>query len=68
MSLSNWTHAICPSCFAERRPGASPVVVVDKVGEPCCYCGALTGAGIYYRSDPGETLCHGEGSVHEGGE
>jgi hypothetical protein len=40
---------VCNTCFAERNPGRTPVRLRDPNVERCCYCGAITEAGIYVR-------------------
>lgn len=48
----SWTQPCCPDCYGRTSPGQAPATLNDRVGETCCYCGHLTGAGIYVRVDP----------------
>lgn len=56
-----WTHALCVACWPDRHP-AEPVPETGRTLRlvPCCFCGNLTGDGIFEREDPALTLCGGE--------
>lgn len=61
--MSEWTHAICDTCWANpavRRPNWVPVDLVTRMNNPppdtCCYCGGVTN-GIYVRQDPKTMTC-----------
>jgi hypothetical protein len=59
--VSVWTHAICRECYAKEEPGREPIRVLEEDQEPddCCFCGAVTVEGIFYRADPLRTQCAG---------
>ena len=51
---SKWTHLICTTDWNRLNPlkKVHENYGADNEPEPCCWCGALTGNGIYYRLDP----------------
>jgi hypothetical protein len=51
---STRTHAACAACYGVLEPGRKPYQLAEDVREPetCCFCGAQTAEGIYYRADP----------------
>ena len=49
---SKWTHSICMDCYEREEPDRSPTVMFPPDDEICCFCGARTDDGIYYRKDP----------------
>ena len=59
---SPWTHAICVDCYRRHEPGRQPMRMRPEYvrSEVCCFCGELTGDGIYYRADPMTAICKGE--------
>ena len=62
--MSRWTHRLCRTCYAARRPGREPHIIKDMVDGFCCAC-AGPAPGLWYRDAPGEqylycTLAHGE--------
>ena len=44
-------HVICAACYSEREPGREPIRVRDDAEDTCCFCGARTSDGIYYRAE-----------------
>ena len=48
----SWTQPVCPGCYGEKNPGRTPVVLIETKREACCFCGAVTRDGIYFRVDP----------------
>ena len=50
----SWTQPCCETCWIERNPGRTPVVVViaERDPETCVHCGEPTRDGIYVRIDP----------------
>jgi hypothetical protein len=50
--LSDWTHAICEVCWAERYGDQIASRVTPPEIEHCCYCGRHTTSGRYVRDDP----------------
>lgn len=54
--VSKWSHAICLPCWVVREGDRNPVHLTDPTVVDCCFCGNRTGAGIYVRHDPQETL------------
>lgn len=58
--MADWTHPICDACYSLKEGfDRVPVRVIDTEPEWCCFCGDETEDGIYYRSDPATTPCHG---------
>ena len=60
-SASGWTHAVCMTCWRQRKPDRAPVRVADATLdlEACCFCQVLTESGVYVRAEPAgaELLC-----------
>jgi hypothetical protein len=51
--MSDWTQAVCTSCWNERNPDKAHIDVFGLTGaEMCCWCGNDTTSGIYVRVDP----------------
>jgi hypothetical protein len=58
---------MCEACWAERFPQREPTRTVERYQEEaCCFCGKPNASGVYYRKDPAETPCKGEGPGHVG--
>jgi len=49
---SKWTHPTCIRCYEIEEPDRYPAAVFPPDEEVCCFCGADTDDGIYYRADP----------------
>ena len=51
---SDWTHAICETCYYAVRPDGVPVRMVasERRTETCCACGNDSDSGIYVREEP----------------
>ncbi len=49
--MTDWTHAICFSCWNERKKDQQPHMVINAELEACCFCGKDTQEGIYIRHD-----------------
>jgi len=51
---SRWTHPICGECYDREQPGRVPARIKAEYAEQqeCCWCGAETSEGIFYRADP----------------
>ena len=52
MKKYKWTQPSCRECWDIKNPGRRPTTINDRQGETCCYCGKMTGSGIYIRVDP----------------
>lgn len=67
---SRWTHSVCEKCWKERSPDREPIRTMDETPEKCCWCGAVTGLGIFQRADPATVPCLGEHEpdTHDDGE
>lgn len=65
--MSDWTHLICPTCWAHTRPGRNPVKMKHSLPDSeCCFCGAPCLGEIYVRADPSTLPCRGtEGPEHQ---
>ena len=50
--MSDWTHAICETCWFKKNPGRIPTKLTQAEQETCCYCGQPTTSGIYLRDNP----------------
>ena len=48
-----FTHRMCVVCFGRLRGGVPTRISNDRLSE-CCFCGALTAAGIYVRQAAAE--------------
>jgi hypothetical protein len=63
--MSRWNHSMCEDCWNARNPDRRvPVRARYPQEELCCYCGRKHSSGIYYRDDPKNVACKGEGPAH----
>lgn len=59
--VSEWMHAICVPCWNRFRmePKGYQDTMTTCAPEVCCWCGAVTVAGIFLRGDPATMECGG---------
>lgn len=57
--MIRFNHVCCPRCWSSTHDHP-PFRVLDAPLEKCCWCGELTGAGIYVRQNPDHVPCLGE--------
>lgn len=65
MSGGQWNHAQCVACWNRDNPdnlvnARRAQDIVRRESLTCCFCGALTWAGIFVREDPAKLGCRGQ--------
>lgn len=55
--IVNWNHLSCEECWDRANPSRQPMRIVDPEPAPCCFCGTVTGSGIFVRHDPRTLSC-----------